>query len=171
MSSIPARMKKIQLKIMVLECSQDFFHYKSMGIFPDAQGQLTLQSMVGSGHISNSSKTLWLYSLPVKNEEDPIKSEGARGFTILYINFSDAQGQITLEFVVVSGRNLNSSKLSCMSSLPARMRMIELKMKELECSQDFPNYKSMGIFPDAQGQLTPQSLVRSGRISKSSEMF
>ena len=39
----------------------------------------------------------------------------------------------------------------------------ELKMKEQECSQDFSHYKSMGIFPDAQGQLTPQSLVRSGR--------
>ena len=38
----------------------------------------------------------------------------------------------------------------------------ELKMKALECSQDFSHYKSMGIFPDAQGQLTPQSLVRSG---------
>ena len=69
--------------------------------------------------------------------------------------FSDAQGQITLELVVVFGRNLNSSKLSCMSLLPARMRMIESKMKELECSQDFSHYKSMGIFPDAQGQLTP----------------
>ena len=103
-----------------------------------------------------------------KNEEDPIKNEGA---TTYYINFSDTQGQITLELVVVSGRNLNSSKLSCMSSLPARMRMIQSKMKELECSQDFSHYKSMGIFPDAQGQLTPQSLVRSGRISKSSEML
>ena len=49
-------------------------------------------------------------------EEDPIKNRGARVFTTLYINFSDAQGQITLEFVVVSGRNLNSYKLSCMSS-------------------------------------------------------
>ena len=29
----------------------------------------------------------------------------------------------------------------------------------------------MGIFPDAQGQLTRQSLVRSGRISNSSEML
>ena len=92
-------------------------------------------------------------------------------FTILYINFSDTQGQITLELVVVSGRNLNSFKLSCMSSLPARMRMIESKMKELECSQDFSHFKSMGIFPDAQGQLTLQSLVRSGRISNSSEML
>ena len=72
---------------------------------------------------------------------------------------------------MVSGRNLNSSKLSCMSLLPARVRMINSKMKELECSQDFSHYKSMGIFPDAQGQLTPQSLVRSGRILNSSEML
>ena len=92
-------------------------------------------------------------------------------FTTLYINFSDAQGQITMELVAVSGLNLNSSKLSCMSSLPARMKMIDSKMKELECSQDFSHYKSMGIFPDAQGQLTPQSLVRTGRISNSSEML
>ena len=110
--------------------------------------------------------------LTCKNEEDPIKNRGARVFTTLYINFSDAQGQITLELVAISGRNLNSSKLSCMSSLPARMRMINSKMKELECSQDFSHYKSiMGIFPDAQGQLTPQSLVRSGRISNSSEII
>ena len=60
-----------------------------------------------------------------KNEEDLIKNEGARVFTTLYIKFSDAQRKITLELVVVSGRNLNSSKLSCMSSLPARMRMID----------------------------------------------
>ena len=91
--------------------------------------------------------------------------------TPLYSNFSDTQGQITLVSVSVSGRNLNSYKLPCMSSLPAKMRMIESKMKELECSQDFSHYKSMGIFPDAQGQLTPKSLVRSCRISNSSEML
>ena len=91
--------------------------------------------------------------------------------TALYSNFSDAQGQITLELVGVSGRNLNSSYLLCMSSLPARLRLTDLKMKELECSQDFSHYKSMGIFPDAKGQLTPQSLVRFGRISNSSEML
>ena len=91
--------------------------------------------------------------------------------TTLYSNFLDAQGQITLVLVSVSGRNLNSSKLSCMSSLPARMRMINSKMKELEYSQDFSHYKSMEIFPYAQGQLTPQSLVRSGRISNSSKLL
>ena len=109
--------------------------------------------------------------LTCKNKEDPIKNERARVFTTLYVNFSDAQGQITLELVVVSGRNLNSSKLLCMSSLPARMRMIESKMKELECSQDFSHYKSMGIFPDAQGQLTTQSLVESGPNSNLSEIL
>ena len=61
-----------------------------------------------------------------KYEEDPIKNEGARVDTTLYSNFSDAQGQITLVLVSVSGRNLKSSKLSCMSLLPARMRMIDV---------------------------------------------
>ena len=75
-----------------------------------------------------------------KNKEDLIKNEGARVFTTLYINFSDALGQITLKSAVVSGRNLNSSKLLCMSSLPARMKMIQSKMKELELSQHFSHY-------------------------------
>ena len=84
-------------------------------------------------------------------EENPIKNRGARVFTTLHINFSDVQGQITLELVVVSGRNLHSSQLSCMSSLPARMRMIDSKMKELECSQNFSHYKFMGIFQTLKG--------------------
>ena len=43
------------------------------------------------------------------------------------------------------------------SSLPARMNASQSKMKELEWSQHFPHYKSIGIFPDAQWQLTPLS--------------
>ena len=35
-----------------------------MGIFPDAQGQLTPQALVRSGRISNSSEMLWMFSLP-----------------------------------------------------------------------------------------------------------
>ena len=37
-----------------------------------------------------------------KNEQEPIQNVRARVFTTLHINFSDAQGQITLELVVVS---------------------------------------------------------------------
>ena len=85
------------------------------------------------------------------NEKDPIKNEGARVLTTVYIYFSDAQGQITLKSVVVSGRNLNTFKLSCISLLPTRMMMIDSKMKELECSQYFSHYKSMGIFQIPKG--------------------
>ena len=171
MSSIPARVKKIQLKMKALECSQYFSHYKSMGIFPDAQGQLNSTVLGPIWPNFELVRDGMDVLVTCKYEEYPIKNEGARVDTTLYSNFSDAQGQITLVLVSASGRNLNSSKLFCMSLLPSRMRMIESKIKELECSQDFSHYKSMGIFPDAQGQLTPQSLVRSGRISNSSEML
>ena len=67
-----------------------------MGIFPDAQGQLTPQSLVRSGQFFNSFETLWLSLVPDS-----------------------------------------------------------IEMKELEWSKHFPYYKSMEIFPDAQGQLTP----------------
>ena len=49
-----------------------------MEVFPDLQGQLTPQFLVGPCRISNSSEILWLSSLPAKNEEDPIKNESAR---------------------------------------------------------------------------------------------
>ena len=103
-----------------------------------------------------------------KNEEDSIENKEPV-FTTLYIVFSYAQGQLTQRSVVESCRNSNSSKLSCMSSLTARMQKIQLKMKALECSQDLSHYKSIGIFPDAQGQLTLQSMVGSGRITNTSE--
>ena len=64
MSSLPTRMKLIHTKMKELEWSQDFSHYKFMGIFQDAQGQLTPQSFVKSGPHSNLSEILWLSSLP-----------------------------------------------------------------------------------------------------------
>ena len=60
-------------KMNELECSQDYSHYKSMGIFPDAQGQLTPQSLVRSGQISNSSEMLWMFSLPASMKKIRLK--------------------------------------------------------------------------------------------------
>ena len=100
-----------------------------------------------------------------KNEKDPIKNEGARVVTTLFINFSDAQGQLTPKSVMESCRNSNSSELLWLDLLSARMKKIHPKMKVLEWSQHFSHYKSMGIFPNAQGQLTNKSLVGSWRIS------
>ena len=46
-----------------------------------------------------------------KNKENPIKNEGARVVTTLFIDFSDAQGQLTPKSVMESCRNSNLSKL------------------------------------------------------------
>ena len=46
-----------------------------------------------------------------KNEEDPIKNEGSRVVTRLFIDFSDAQGQLTPKSVMESCQNSDSSKL------------------------------------------------------------
>ena len=61
-----------------------------------------------------------------KNEEDPIKNEGARVVTTLFINFSDA--------------------LPTLSFISARMNMIYSNLKALEWLQHFSHYKFMGTF-------------------------
>ena len=58
-----------------------------------------------------------------KNEEDPIKNEGARVVTTLFIDFSDAQGQLTPKSVMESCQNSG---------------------QELEWSQGFTHYNPMG---------------------------
>ena len=110
--------------------------------------------------------------------------------TTLFIHFSDAQGQLTPTSVMESCQNSFPSKLlwlvlsvmeSCQNSflskllwlvlLSARMKKIHPKMKVLEWSQHFSHNKSMGIFPDVQGQLTHKSLVGSCRISNPFEIL
>ena len=91
--------------------------------------------------------------------------------TTLFINFSDAQGELTLKSVMESCPNSNSSEHLLLVLLSARMKKIHRKMKVLEWSQPFSHYKSMGIFPDTQGQLTHRSLVQSCRISNPFEIL
>ena len=59
--------------------------------------------------------------------------------------------------MVVSGRISNSSKLSCMLSLPANMKRIRSRTAQKKWRHHFSHYKPMGIFSDFQGQLTPHS--------------
>ena len=61
-----------------------------------------------------------------KNEEDPFKNDGARVITTLYIDFKDAQGQLTSLSVVGSGQNSNSSKLLWL--LHVNMKRIHTKI-------------------------------------------
>ena len=75
-----------------------------------------------------------------KNEEDAIKNEGARVVTTLFIDFPDAQGQITPKPAMGSCQNSNSSGLLWLVLSPARMKKIRPKMKVLEWSQHFSHY-------------------------------
>ena len=91
--------------------------------------------------------------------------------TTLFIDFSDAQGQLTPMSVMESCQNSNSSKLLWLVLLPARMKKIYPKTKAFKWSQYFSHYKTIGIFPDTQGQQTHKSLVGSCRISNPSKML
>ena len=46
-----------------------------------------------------------------------------------------------------------------------------IKIERASMETPFSHYKSMGNFLDAQGQLSPLSVVRSGRNSNSSEIL
>ena len=52
-----------------------------------------------------------VFLVTCKNEEDPIKNEGARMVTRLFIDFSNAQGQLTPKSVMKSCQNSNSYEL------------------------------------------------------------
>ena len=70
-----------------------------------------------------------------KYEEDPIKIESATVATTLNIEFSNTQGQITLQSEVGSGQNLNSYEMLRMSLLLSRIEKIRIKMKAIEWPQ------------------------------------
>ena len=81
-----------------------------------------------------------------KNKEDPIKIEGARVFTTLYIIFfrrsradnSGVGGGMWPKFELIQA--FMHVLVTCKNEEDA------IKMKALECSQDFSHYKSMGLF-------------------------
>ena len=167
---VTCKNNKIHWKMNVLEWSQRFSHYKSMSFFPNAQGQLTHKSFIDTAQFLTHRKFMGVL-VACKNEEDPIKNEGAIVVTTLFIDCSHAQGQLTPKSVIESCQILIPAKLSWLTFLPARMKKIHWKMKVVEWSQHFSHYKSMGIFQNAQGQLTHKSFVGHCPISNPSEIL
>ena len=106
-----------------------------------------------------------------KNEDDLIKNEGARVLTRLFIDFSHTQGAansavrggIPPEFVLIQAFRV--VLVTCKNGEDP------VKNKGGSVLTTFSHYKSIGIFSDAHGHLTPQSLVESGRNSNSSEIL
>ena len=80
-------------KMNAQEWTQHFSHYKSMGIFPDAQGQLTPQSKVRSGRISNPSKILWVSLLPARMKKIQSKMkelEWSQHYSLIFQTLKDS---------------------------------------------------------------------------------
>ena len=79
-----------------------------MGIFSNTHGQLTPQPLVQSCQILNLFEIMVVLHT-CKNEEDPIKNEGARAQTRLYVVFfrrsraanSKVSGGILLKFELI----------------------------------------------------------------------
>ena len=125
-----------------------------MGIYSDAQGQLTPHSVVGSGLIWNSSELSCMSSLPASMEKDRIKTAEKNGNTVFSIITlavaMETSSQIWPNFKFI--QDLMYAIVTC------KYEKDPIEKKWQHC---FPHYKSMEIFSAAQGQLTPQSMVRS----------
>ena len=97
-----------------------------------------------------------------KNEEYPNKNEGARVLTRLYDVFfrrsratnSEVSGGILPKFELIQA--------FIVVLITCKNEEDPIKNEGTRVLTRFPHYKSIGIFLDAQGQLTPQSLVESG---------
>ena len=83
-----------------------------------------------------------------KGEENQMKNEGPRVVTTLYSYIFDAQGKLTLQLVDGCGEKSNQFKLLWKSVIPARFKNEGARVVIID-------RKSMQIFYDAQGKLTP----------------
>ena len=112
--------------------------------------------------IMNPSEILWLSSFPAKIKKKPIKNEGARvATTLFFFRRSRAAYSIVRDGIL--------SKFKLIQAF--MVGLVTCKNEEDPSNNGgtrvvttFFHYKSMGIFPDAQGQLTHKSLVRSSEF-------
>ena len=140
MFSLPASMKKIRSKMRALEWTQHFPHYNSMVAMETSGRNWSNFELI---------QALIHVLITCKYEKNPIKNGGENVMTSFphYKSmriFPDAQGQLTTQSLVRSGRISNSSEMLLMFSLPASMKKIRSKMKALEWTQHFPHYNPMG---------------------------
>ena len=87
-----------------------------------------------------------------KNEENPIKIEGARVVTILFTDFSDVQVQLTPKSVMESCRNSISSELLWLVLSSARIQKIHQKLKALGWHNISPIISLWGFFQTLKGR-------------------
>ena len=142
-----------------------FFHYKSMGNFLDAQGQLTPKSVVWSGRNSNSSVIFRISLLPASLKRIGSKATEKR-WRHHFPHFSQWGLSVAMDTRVLIQ---SASKTLCSLSPPPVMLHIKF-------DQDWPTgltdiqVQMCNIFV-IQGQVTPKWVIWSGPKSNSSELL
>ena len=129
-----------------------------MGIFSGAQGQLTPQSVIGSGRNSNSFKLSMHVIITCKYEKDWLKTAEKKWqhrFSIITLSVAmGTSSRIWPNFKVIQA--LMYVIVTCKYEIdPKRIAVKKWQHR-------FSHFTSMGIFSGTQEQLTPQSVVRSG---------
>ena len=132
-----------------------------MQIFYDAQGKLAPQSKVSSTFNSNSSKLLWLSLLPARMMKIQSKMKVQELSQQCYIIHQFLRCSRAANSIIGDGTLTKFKLIQAFIVVLLICMNVEDKFK-IESTRvvttDLP-YKSMGILPDAQGQLTPQSKV------------
>ena len=82
--------------------------------------------------------------------------KGARVVTTLFIDFSEAEVQLTPKSVMKSCQIFKFFWAVIIVLVACNNEEVPSKMKALEWSKHFFHYKSKGIVPDIWGQLIPQ---------------
>ena len=132
MFSLPASIKTIGSKSTEKRWRHHFPHYKSMGAF------------CCHGHQSFDPiclKTLRSLSPPLVMLHIRFDQDWPTGFRDMQVRMCKIfviQGQEFPKWVIWSGPKSNSSKLLCLSWLPATLMMIRSKMNELAWRHHFP---------------------------------
>ena len=140
MSSLPASIKRIWSKATEKRWRHHFPHYKSMGAFC-CHGHQSFDPICLKTLCSLSPLPVMLH---IKFDQDwptCLRDIQVRKCKIFVI-----QGQVTPKWVVGSGPKSNSSKLLCLSWLPATLMMIQSKMNALAWRQHFPIISLWEIF-------------------------
>ena len=167
MLSLPASMKSIRSRTAEKKWRHPFSHYKPMGIF--FRRSRAANSAVG-GPIRLKFKlvqALMYVIVTCKYEKEQMKNSQEKVETLFFPSYPYL---LPWKPVLGSSRISNSSKLSCVLSLPASMKRIRLRTAEKKWRHHFSHFKPMGIFSDFQGQLTLQWVVQSSRNSNWSEL-
>ena len=112
-----------------------FSHYKSMGIFFRHQGQLTAQSVVGSGQTFELSEFSCISLLSASMKRIGLKTAEKSGDTVFAI--------ITLSVAMETSGLIWPNQLWCMSSLPVSMKMIPSRTTEKKWQHSFSNYNTI----------------------------